>query len=248
MDQNIQRVQLAIKLVTELNRARIQARLFGGAALAVGRYWDDAFQIPRSVKDIDVVFPSGALTKLPIVVSDIGGSINRATVLLNDGRLIRASFGGLLVDLYSDPLFLNQTIRLGARLGLNRMSLTVADLLATKLQINEPTERDARDIVALLAVCQFQNFDSCRGINVTRIAQLCSESWTFYCAANKSLSMVKANLYRFDLDEGQSSTLSEKLTLLQAAIEGSQRSWSWKLRELVGSRLRMHSDIDTDIL
>jgi len=242
-----ERADIAMALITGLNREGIEGRLFGGAAFAIACYWDGVFRRSRRIKDIDLVVPAGAYKGIPSIIRKLGGAVDRAAVLLNEGRLIRASFRGILVDIYSDPLFLNQEIALGARLTLEEYCLAPADLLATKLQINAHTERDARDIVALLSACELVDSDGIRMANIRRIVELCSRTWNFYYASKRSLALITNVMGEFDVGEAESRLIFKKVSYLLSEIERPPKSMLWKCRAVIGPRMRWYSDIDAGL-
>ena len=56
----------------------------------------------------------------------------------------------------------------------------LADLLATKLQVVEITEREYRDIISLLNDHEVSSSDAPETINGKYLAKLCSEEWGIY--------------------------------------------------------------------
>ena len=63
------------------------------------------------------------------------------------------------------------------RLLLDKFTIPLADLLATKLQVVELTEREYRDIITLLNDHEFSNSDAPETINGKYLAKLCSKEW-----------------------------------------------------------------------
>ena len=63
------------------------------------------------------------------------------------------------------------------RLLLDKFTIPLADLLATKLQVVDLTEKEYRDIITLLNDHEFSNSDAPETINGKYLAKLCSKEW-----------------------------------------------------------------------
>ncbi len=219
------------------------ARLFGGAAFAVKGFWNEVFGISRPIKDIDLVVASGSLIKAMRAIRGSGGQFYLGSALLNDGRLVKGIYEGLKIDIYTDPLYLNQYIELGQRLTIVMETLTPADLLATKFQIEHRTEKDVRDVIALLAMCPISHVDEPGSLNIERIIQLCGERWNFYYACHRFMSDVTECLNQFDIDPGVQKKVADGVAAITRFINQPSKSWYWNLRSRIGPRLTWYFEI-----
>ena len=67
------------------------------------------------------------------------------------------------------------------RLELDERTLTLADLLLSKLQIVRMTEKDLKDIYALVNDHRLEpNPNGHEAIDVSRVADVCSNDWGWY--------------------------------------------------------------------
>jgi hypothetical protein len=239
------RVTVALDLVNELVASGAPVRLFGGTAFRLGAYWDRTYGVPRPIRDIDLVTSRDNLERVHQRMYQLGGSVDGSSLSITDGRLMRASYQELKVDVYSDPLYLNHRIELGSRLGLERHTLSRADLLATKLQIEERTERDIRDVIALLATSSFSTDTDEGTINISRIVQLCSDSWGFYYSSVRFLSAAHQALDDLAVSDEVRSSAHGSIMLVLSAVDGSPKTVRWKIRSRIGSRFKWYEVVDS---
>jgi hypothetical protein len=98
--------------------------------------------------------------------------------LHGDTRLIFNDIeNGRRVDIFLDVFEMCHKLDFKDRLLLDKYTISLADLLATKLQVVEITEREYRDIISLLNDHEVSNSDAPETINGKYLAKLCSEEW-----------------------------------------------------------------------
>jgi hypothetical protein len=240
------RVSIALDLVDKLELSGTPVRIFGGTAFTLGAYWDQVYGSSRPLRDIDFVTSRDDLDRVLAHISHLGGTVDHSSLLSNDSRLARIFYQGVKVDLYSDPLYLNQRIEIGTRLTLDRYTLAGADLLATKLQIEKRTNRDIQDVFAFLAVSFFSSSDDDGHVNVNRIVELCSGNWGFYFACARFLSAVEGFMSVVNLPADARIFAMKNILFIWSAIIHTQKGVWWKVRDRIGCRLKWYSDVDSD--
>src|ERR1700674_1894030 len=126
---------------------------------------------------------------------------------------------------------------------LNREPLTVplAELLLTKLQIVELNERDQRDIYNLCYHHQVSRGDGTE-IEGDYVAEICAKDWGLWRTAKATIERCKANLAGYDLEPEQSTLITERLDALWGLIEQAPKSAKWRLRNRVGDRIRWYAE------
>jgi hypothetical protein len=238
------RKAVAVALVTKLGDAGVIARLFGGSAFALIADWDHVFGVPRPIPDIDLVVDQKSFYDTASVIVGLGGSVDRASLSTTDARMLRAQYENIKVDVFSDPLKLNQEIRIGSRLTLEIHTLSRADLLATKFQIEHRADRDLRDVLALLATSSTGTPKSERYLDQARIAQLCSSNWGFHYSSLRWIADIRRRLEDIRLSDGFALIIQRNIESILAAIMSESKPWYWKLRNLAGPRIRWYAEID----
>lgn len=114
-------------------------------------------------------------------------------------------------------------------------TLPIEDLLLSKLQIYEISDRDIQDIIAMLADHDVSPNDDTEVIDATYIADLCRADWGLFKTTTLNLDRVEAYLGENDppVDE---TTVSERVAAIRDEIEDAPKSMRWKLRSLIGER------------
>jgi hypothetical protein len=145
------------------------------------------------------------------------------------------------IDVFLDVFEMCHKFDLSARMEIDRQTIPLADLLATKLQIIQTNEKDVTDMICLLADHEVGGSDLQAMINGEYLAKLCSEDWGIYKTFTLKLEMLAQNLGRRDLNESQRALVKERIEQLGKAIEGAPKSLSWKLRAAIGEKVRWYN-------
>jgi len=94
------------------------------------------------------------------------------------------------IDIFFDKFEFCHTIPLMGRLELDYPTLTLADLLLTKLQIVKLNEKDVMDVITLLKEHSIGEGEK-EAVNAKYIASLCAKDWGLWRTATGSLQLVK---------------------------------------------------------
>ncbi len=225
--------------------AGVTARLFGGVAINLVSPWEPIFKCPRPQKDIDVIIRSNDVDTALDVLGNNGWKMNLRSLMFNEGRHVRAKHSsGLHLDLFTDPLHLNQTIHIDSRFKLSKITLTASDLLLTKLQAAKPTERDLRDILALVLTCRLSESEKPDLLNVKRLCDVFARSWGFYYGACLNIERI-GNLLQKNpaLVNGSGTLATGRLDALIEVARNSRKTVFWTLRSVIGPRFKWFDDI-----
>jgi hypothetical protein len=131
---------------------------------------------------------------------------------------------------------------------LNREPLTVplAELLMTKLQIVELNERDQRDIYNLILHHHLSDGDG-TGIESDYIAGLCAKDWGLWRTFKATIERCLANLADYSLPEDSSQRIADRLAALWQRIETAPKSAKWRIRSRVGDRMRWYDEPEENL-
>ncbi len=144
------------------------------------------------------------------------------------------------VDIFFEVFEMCHRFDLRDRLLLDRFTVPLADLLSTKLQVVEITEREYRDIIALIHDHELGDSDAPETINAAYIAQLCSDDWGIYKTFSINISNILSALSRYDLKPNYQDLVRKRLQDMQSRIENAPKSLRWKLRARVGETVRWY--------
>ena len=143
---------------------------------------------------------------------------------------------GRQLDVFVGSFRMCHEIPLEERLDVDEVSVPLAELLLTKLQIIELNEKDVRDTVALLVAHEVGDADGAT-LNAARVAELCAGDWGLWRTITKNLDEVGRHLGRYEIDR---ETAARRLRELELRIEAAPKSRAWRLRAKIGERKRWY--------
>jgi len=148
------------------------------------------------------------------------------------------------VDVFLDTFRMDHVIALARRLDIEPYTVSLSDLLLTKLQIFRLEEKDARDIVTLLGDVPVGEEDEPGVINGRYIGGLCADDWGLFYDVTTNLAHVDEGAAQFDLSEAQAARVRSGVVRLIAAIDGAPKGARWRLRARIGTRTAWHGAVD----
>jgi hypothetical protein len=220
----------------------LSARLIGGLAvwLRCPSVHDGPFA--RSYADMDFAISAAASTKFK-------------ALLLTQGYLPDQFFNGLhgatrlyygepagrwSIDVVIDELVMSHKLDLRDRLGGPSPTITLADLLLTKLQVWEINRKDLGDTLCVLADHPLSEDDGdVDGISLPRVRSVLGKDWGFCHTVLRNVQKV-GELWSHEPLPGAANDVSAQIASLQQAIEDAPKSRAWRLRSRVGERIRWY--------
>lgn len=147
------------------------------------------------------------------------------------------------VDVFMDDLVMAHTVPFGARLELDSPTISVTDMLLSKLQIHEITENDLIDMVVLLADHDLGPGNR-EAIDHAYVAGLLGKDWGFWWTTMTNLEKLGAALDRYEaLPEETAAVVHGRIASLRKRIDDAPKSGRWKLRARVGTRVRWYEEV-----
>lgn len=140
------------------------------------------------------------------------------------------------IDIFLDYFEMCHRIDLKDRLTLEPLTIPLADLLATKLQIFKTNEKDFKDIIAMLLDHDVVDTDQPDAISGKRLAKLCADDWGIYKTFTIVIDKTDKILDSFDLPPDDKETVKERLRRISDMIEKEPKSMKWKMRDKVGEK------------
>jgi hypothetical protein len=235
------------RLVDAAARQGITVRLLGGVAVYL-KSPPSGPLLPRLVGDIDLVIKrgsrgavSGMLTSDGYVPDEMFNALQGARRLLFYGGA-----NGRKLDIFIGEFSMCHVIPITDRLERDPITIPLAELLLTKLQIVELTERDQRDIYSLCYQHQVSRGDGSE-IEGDYVAEICAKDWGLWRTAKATIERCKSNLAGYDLEPEQTALIMERLDALWNLIEQAPKSAKWRLRSRVGDRVRWYAEPEEPI-
>ncbi len=234
-------VEEARRGVEEAGRAGVGLRVLGGVAirLRAGDRLHPAFR--REYADLDFVAPRGSSAEVQRFFEEQGyvPQVRFNTLYGKERLLFFDEANERQVDVLVGDFRMCHRIPLGDRLALEPLTIPLAELLLTKLQIVELNEKDVRDALALLHAHEVAEEDGDR-INAARIAELCAADWGLWRTFTANLGALGGHLGRYGLSAEDERLVRGRVGALQERIEREPKPLAWRLRDKIGDRKRWY--------
>jgi hypothetical protein len=216
-----------VGIVEDVASAGAQARLLGGAAIAWHSGHADAPH--RAFSDLDIVVSRKGVSTLTKTLESRGYEGERQFNALNaDLRLIFHGPGGK-IDIFVERFQMCHEIPLRSRLTLDSPTVTVTDLLLTKLQVHEINEKDVVDVALLLESHECREGEG-DWVNGEYLGRLLADDWGLWRTVTGSLEAVAQAAPR----------VRDRVGEVLAVIEAVPKSRRFRLRARIGERKRWY--------
>ena len=236
----------AARLGGLLLSAGIPARLMGGMAVWLRSPSVRQGPFARSYADLDFVVATKGAIKLKAFFLEQGylpdqffNALHGATRLYFQAPGARWS-----VDVVVDELAMSHKLDLRGRLDGPAVTIELADLLLTKLQVWEINRKDLGDALCLLADHPLAEGGrngpaAAEAIDLGRIAEVLGADWGFCHTVERNLGGL-AELWAKEPLAAPPNDVAAQVAGLRAAIERAPKSFGWKSRARVGERVRWY--------
>ena len=232
----------AMRIYNAASEKGITLRLIGGTAF---QFLCPTFRegsLHRVCHDVDVV----GLAKQNRAVRELAASLGygddkRFNALHGHQRFLFFDNANKRdLDVFVDRLMQCHDLDFRKRLDIFEPTLPLADLLLSKLQVMHINIKDIRDSICLLQDFPIDNHDN-SAINIDYITQQLGSDWGFWKTIILNLERVAQYLHE-ELDVNTFSKALENVTELQKVLEDCPKSLSWKLRDIVGERVKWYEE------
>jgi hypothetical protein len=247
----------ALRIVTEAKTEGIELRILGGLAVYLHSeehhpnlrlHYEMAGRVITEnslFADLDLIGYSSQRTKIAKLFEK---KLNfepdrRFNMMFGLKRMIYADGGKFMIDLFFDKMEYSHDIEFGSkpengRLALDFPTISLADLLLTKLQIHKITSKDIIDISTILLLHELGN-GSKDTIDLSRISRVLADDWGFWYDAVgnlKALEELHDHLVTKGILTGDQEKLIEKRAQkLLMEIEKEPKTKSWEKRSKTGT-------------
>jgi hypothetical protein len=244
------------RMLVDAARAEgLTLRLLGG--VAVREHCRSADLCERDYSDLDMVAHARQARRLAELLAGFGYAenyeVSSATAnaelqfvrpCMHGGSGVDAAHADDHVDVFFDQFRMDHRIDLPGRLQIEPYTVSLSDLLLTKLQIFRLNEKDLRDIVTLLGDYDVGEEDASGSIDGRYIGALCADDWGLFYDVVTNLKFADDRAGSFGLDDDQMARVRHGVMRLIAAIDAAPKSLRWRLRARVGTRKVWHAELD----
>lgn len=152
---------------------------------------------------------------------------------------------GRPVDVLIDRLEMCHVLEFAPRIERRPLTLSVLDVLLSKLQIVELNEKDARDAIYLLSAYPVEEGSQPGTIELDAFRELMANDWGWWRTVTMNLERL-ASLIASDGDRLVPGTApldpAEQIARLAAAAEEVPKALRWRVRARVGDRVRWYQE------
>jgi hypothetical protein len=228
----------ALRIMKEGDAQGILLRLLGGLAIRLHSPSASHRALSRSYPDLDFATPVRRSQAVETLITRLGYEPNKTFNLLNgDGRLLFYDQPhGRQIDVFVGRFEMCHRLPITERLRLDPMTLPLAELLLTKLQIVQMNEKDIRDICAVMLDHPLGDGDE-EMINLPRVVQICAEDWGLWKTVTLSLKKVQDSLNTYSLEPEARANLEGRLGNLRQALDDAPKPLRWKMRARIGEKM-----------
>jgi hypothetical protein len=197
----------------------------------------------RYLTDVDFVAYSKQVDRVQDAFWELGWEENQTVLRLfgDKRRIFYHPQEPVHSDVFLDKLRFCHEIDFRGRLELDSPTITPADLLLEKLQIVEINEKDLVDVLVLLS--QHEVTDGAGAVDGSRLAKLCARDWGWWRTATMNLEKLK-NFSEEYLEPGERPRVRQRLDRLRELIDGRPKGPGWRMRSLIGDRLRWYDEVE----
>lgn len=236
----------ATRIVQEAKQRNITLRLFGGIAFRLRSPSTLHANFKRDYVDIDFMGLRNQRKQITQLFTDLGYA-PRTTFNAMNGH-VRLIFNDLenkrRVDIFLNIFEMSHKFDFADRLNVEELTLPLADLLLTKLQVFEITEREYKDVIAFLYDHNLGETDEKDTINVKYIAKLCGSDWGLWRTLSLNLERIREALPKFAPE--QQEAVRSKIDQLKRRIDEEPKSFGWKMRAKVGDKVKWYELPEAD--
>ncbi len=227
------------RILSLAEERKIILRLVGGMAIRFHCHSAEAPPLTRRYVDVDLVGHAKQSKLIKGLFLDLGYTPrDRFNAMHGDTRLI---FNDLehqrRADIFLDVFKMCHQFNFKDRLEIDPHTLSLADLVATKLQVVQMTEREYKDLMCLLVDHAVGTKDLPETINGAYLAKLASDDWGIYMTFKQTIQNLLGAIDAYDLSSEKQQIVKDRAQQILTMMEEAPKSMGWKLRARVGEKV-----------
>jgi hypothetical protein len=227
------------RLIARASADGVPLRLLGGVGMRLRAPGELAPVFRRTYADLDFVTAKKAARRSAELFRTEGYEPHVAFNALHGGErmLFFDNDHDRQVDVFVGAFSMCHKIPLDGRIEVDPISIPLAELLLTKLQVVELNEKDVRDALALLHDHEVGDEDGDL-LNASRVASLCAADWGLWRTITQNLVSCRAFAQTYDVPDRE--RLDGRLGSLLERIDAEPKSRGWRMRAKIGDRKRWY--------
>ncbi len=222
--------------------------MIGG--LAVRAHCEDLEFCEREYGDVDLVALGKQVVKVRSTFESLGYSEDLSVARSTDGTrlLFHRDDSEDHVDVFLDKLRMEHVIDLRGRLQIEDLTISVSDIVITKLIIHVMNEKDYRDIFTIMKDMKIGQDDTPGVINVNYLASICSQDWGLFQDIVSTIEECLQVMGHYNFSQSDADLIQTRFLSIKEAMESEPKSIKWKLRSLLGNRIAIRDIVEEEDL
>lgn len=229
-------IEAATELLAAATSDAAAVRVLGGVGVALRCPTAGIHgSLARPYSDIDLITTRGSVPVLSQILAQRGYlPEKRFNATHGHSRMMFHHPDGIHVDVFVDQFVMCHRLDLSSRLALDGATVTLADLLLTKLQIAELNEKDVTDSAALFLDHELSEDEG--GINVDYVVGVLGRDWGWWRTVTDNLRSLPLHLTD-RLPNGSTAQVARRVKDLLERIDEAPKSLRWRARAKAGEKL-----------
>jgi len=218
----------------------VHLKLLGGWAIQYTSPISDELKLVLSRKpnDIDVIGLRKEKRDIYEVMKSCGYEPDERFNAFNGDFRLLFHKGDILLDVFLNEFSMCQEIDMTDRLVNDYPTISVDDLLLTKVQIIEINEKDLKDILRLIAANKVNpNGTNYNDINLSFIEKMTGENYGIYRSYLQNMKKALDYLHHLEINPEVKREIEEKIKKIINVTENSKKSLKWKMRAKIGDSM-----------
>jgi len=247
-EQEARFIEVLDQLLARAHELGATMRLIGSLAFRIQcpdtKYME--YDNQRYLTDIDFVAYGAQMEKVQDLFLDLGWSENQNVLRLfgHQRRIFYHPTEPIHSDVFVDKLRFCHDIDFRGRLEIDDRTISLVDLLLEKLQIVEINRKDLIDVMVLLSQHSISTSGGREGrIDGPYLARLCGREWGWWRTASMNIEKT-AHFASEYLQAEDADRVRRKLDQLSELIAHQPRSLKWRLRSLIGERVKWYREVE----
>jgi hypothetical protein len=232
------------RLVEAAEANKIQIRTIGGLAVHVHNKKNHSLFI-REYGDLDFVVAKKQKKEFENFMPTVGYSPHKQFNLLNGDirQIYYHDESEMKIDIFVGDFEMCHKIPLENRLTAETVTIPLAELFLSKIQIIDLNQKDAMDLASLLLNVETGNHDK-NTINLQVLAELCGNDWGLYKTTSMNLEKVGEIVNKTSLTNEEKNLISKRIQEILKTFESMPKSLAWTLRDRVGTRVKWYIEVE----
>jgi len=209
----------ARRIIDEAEKINVMLRLLGGLAIRFHCHGQHSSHI-RAYNDTDFFGLRSQSTQIELLFKKLGYVANpRFNYLHGYERLeFYDRSHDRNVDAFLDRFEMDHELDFKRRVGLDKYTIPLTDLLLTKVQVVKVNEKDLKDVIAFLEDHEVAGKSDKETIDLEYVAELCSKDWRLHKSVMANLDILESFVTGHKLVVRDEGAIMKKTRAIREAI------------------------------